>query len=788
MSGAVPYLAGSAICAKDPQEAVRLRTQARVLLNELASRRRDWSVIPLALAQLEQQELLYQDKLTDEEIQAKEESIIHSYRRAIELGERSSAVVRDAVRLLFKNKRGSEALDLLNSVPLESQLTGALGRQVSSFAVDSRDFLRAKEIARKMVDLNPGDFQERIWLVQILLSSGRQAEAETEILQAVELSKADPDRWITLVQFMVITKQLEKAEKAVRGAEVVLPPNQAPLAMAQCCQLMGRAYEQIDKEATKQWYARAAGWYEKAKAAHPDDFSIVRRLTIFYLQTKQVAEAEAQLNAILKEGANSQSAERVAWARRTLALALSTDRQRVHDALALLKNVGSQTTTDKQGAVAAEDPEDLRVLARVLDAQKTVAERKRAIEILESLIAKNLANADDRFLLARLYESSGDWPRARVAYRELNLRTKSSRDMETLDHRPLYLGEFVRSLLRNHKAKDDQDLIEAEDLVEELKQLQPDQLGTLVLQVEIAHARNQPEKALDLIQTTAQRLDLAPQAIKKLAELAENLGRLELAKQLYSRYASVPGIRDGKIIMAKFLGRQGQINDALDLCESLWADPRNAEMAAGACINLILSTNARPNSPELGRVANWLEQAVKQKTDSPLLLVGLGNCRERQERYKDAKALYERVIRQGSQTAGSTNPNDFIAASYNNLAWLLAFEDKQGKNALVDIDNAIKLAGPLPDYLDTRGVVYLGLNQTQNAIKDLEMAVEGDPSPAKLFHLAQAYLQANDKEKAKYYWKDVREKKLDQISYGPGSLHPLEQSAYQKVLTELGSP
>ena len=145
--------------------------------------------------------------------------------------------------------------------------------------------------------------------------------------------------------------------------------------------------------------------------------------------------------------------------------------------------------------------------------------------------------------------------------------------METLNHRPLYLGEFVKSLLRNHKAKDDQDLIEAEDLVEELKQLQPDQLNTLVLQIEIAHARNQFDKALDLIQTSAQRSDLAPLTIKKLAELAENFGRLELAERIYSRYASVPGIRDGKIVMAMFLGRHSRINDALDLCESLWADP-----------------------------------------------------------------------------------------------------------------------------------------------------------------------------------------------------------------------
>ena len=97
---------------KDPQETLRLRTQARVLLNELASRRPDWSVIPLALAQLEQQEL-YQGNLTDAQIQEKEESIIHFYRRAIDLGERSSAIVRDTVKLLFKSKRGSERLNFL---------------------------------------------------------------------------------------------------------------------------------------------------------------------------------------------------------------------------------------------------------------------------------------------------------------------------------------------------------------------------------------------------------------------------------------------------------------------------------------------------------------------------------------------------------------------------------------------------------------------------------------------------------------------------------------------------
>ena len=193
---------------------------------------------------------------------------------------------------------------------------------------------------------------------------------------------------------------------------------------------------------------------------------------------------------------------------------------------------------------------------------------KRAIEILESLIGRNLANADDRFLLARLYEINGDWPKARETYRELNLRTKTTRDMETLNHRPLYLDQFVTSLLRNHKASDDQDLIEAQDLVDELKQLQPDQLSTLVLQVEVARARNQLDKAVDLIQTSAKRSDLAPWP-RTLAELAENLGRLDVAEQLYRRTRSAEH-EMARLCLPCFSAAM-PCQGALDLCEPLWA-------------------------------------------------------------------------------------------------------------------------------------------------------------------------------------------------------------------------
>ena len=197
----------------------------------------------MASAELAEQEL-DQGDLKGDELRAKEESIIGFYLQAIKLGQRRAAVVRRTVQLLFKNGRGNNALELLSNIPVESQLAGDVGRQAARFAVENRDFQHAEQIARKAVQAKPDDFQERIWLVQVLLASDRQAEAAKELRDAVALSPSDPDRWDALVTFMIfIAKQPAEAEKVIQEAEAKLPPSKAPMALALCCEKMGRAYD-----------------------------------------------------------------------------------------------------------------------------------------------------------------------------------------------------------------------------------------------------------------------------------------------------------------------------------------------------------------------------------------------------------------------------------------------------------------------------------------------------------------------------------------------------------------
>jgi tetratricopeptide (TPR) repeat protein len=757
------YLLWQARRSTEMVAAQRLRIDAQGILSELKTRRPDWSLVPWAQADLEEQELeeLVKAKADQTRIREQQDALIASYLRAIELGQHSPALVRRTVQLLFAAGRGHEAVDLYNRIPAATQVAGDLGRFTAQAALASRDFQQAEQIARKAVAARPEDFAERLWLVQILLQSSRANEAEAELRQAVALAPSDPQRWIILVNFLIQTNQLLEAERTVQAA--VAPLSKDPMALALCCELMGWASEKIlTEELMKKWFAEARAWYDRAKASGSDELVVARRLTDFLLRTKQVAEAEKQLREILNRADQAKSAATVAWARRSLAqVYLATGKK--PQALALFEPAG-------RPGPAGENPEDLRVWARVLGDQGDPQHLQRAIAILESLIGRNLANPEDRLLLARLQDTAGDWPKAREQYRELILRTENPRDLETINRRPMYLAIFVDALLRHHqpRAGADADWAEAKDLI---KRLPPDSQQAVVLELALHRAVGRLDDAAALLRSFLERPGLLPVFIQTLANQAEDLGQPALAEQFYRRLFAEAGDLKSKLELALFLGRHGRIKDALDVCEPLWAGAGNRELVAMTGLTILVAdpegSQSKPDATQVNRFLAWLEQGVAQDPKATRLLVGQANLYERLGDYSKAEALYRRIIDQ--------NDRDGIAA--NNLAWLIALKDGKSRDALSLIDKAIELKGPLPDFLDTRGVVYLIGGEGQKAIADLETAVKAAPSSSKWFHLAQAYLHQHDKQKAKKCLEAAKSLGL------PSGLHQLEQVAYQKVLS-----
>ena len=352
--------------------------------------------------------------------------------------------------------------------------------------------------------------------------------------------------------------------------------------------------------------------------------------------------------------------------------------------------------------------------------------------------------------------------------------------METLRRRPFYLAQFAEGLLRHHKPGDTEDLVEARAIADELKQIQPGGFASLSLQVQIHEACNEVSQAVELIQAFARRPNLIPAVFGALANMAEKLKQLQLAEQLYRQQATLAGTPQNQVLLAAFLARHDRLKQGLDLCEPLWKSGRDVEALAITSIELLFGSEDNAHTPEpaeIKRVADWIDEAIArtqiQRRQSPLLFIALGNLRERQGVYPEAERMYHLATQAG-------DPN---GVSSNNLAWLAALKDKRYKEALKYANQAIDRKPDQPDFLDTRGMIYLLDGKPKLGLDDLLRAVAIDPSsPAKLFHLTQAYLANDDIEKAKHTLETARAK-----GFSPNGLHLLERENYQHVLKELGS-
>lgn len=744
----------------------KLRDQAHALLDELRLRRPDMARVPLALARLNEEEAA--DAPSDDARREKTEAALAAYRLAVDLGLRDPIVLRGYIQLLFRSGQGAEALRFYSELPQTGAYTGDLGRVASKLALANRDVQKAEEIARKAVETDPSDFQSRVWLAQLLLEHNGADEAISVIRRGLADAPDDPNRHIILVRFLILARRTEQAEQAAREAEVRLAPK--PTAVAQCCAIVGKAYEVVDPDRSRTWYGRARSWYDRAQRElkDPTDLSVKRLLAQFLVETNQPAEAEPVLKEILDQSA-SKSPTTASSARRALAqLYVNASPPRIADAVALYPSATGP------GA----NPDDLRILSQIHEIQGTPESRKLAAAELETLIAQEgAATLDDRRRFAQLLEAIGDWPRAREQFQELTLRAEAAKDPEAVARRPLYYTLAVEALVRHHRPGDDSDLDQARKLVDKLRPIQREPLVPLLLEAEIDRAAGQIDAASDRIRKFDARPDLTPNGRLRLALEAERLGLFDAADAVYRHVATLPSpdpkATSPQLPLALFLARRGRIVDAVNLCESLRSDPAQREIAGAIAVQVVCDSAHPLNLDQVRRVLAWYQGATpggEYRSVNPVLC--LGNLYERMGDYTRAEEAYRRVVQS----------NDAEGIASNNLAWLLALRGGRGLEALDLVNKAIRVRGALPEFLDTRGVIYLKMGEKRRALSDLEATARASASASKFFHLAEAYLSLDEMEKARKALEAGKSRGL------PAGLHVLELADYRKIAGQLGAP
>ena len=120
---------------------------------------------------------------------------------------------------------------------------------------------------------------------------------------------------------------------------------------------------------------------------------------------------------------------------------------------------------------------------------------------------------------------------------------------------------------------------------------------------------------------------------------------------------------------------------------------------------------------ELDKALADYNQSLKLNPKSIYVYNNRGAAYQRKGDYARAAADYGEVTR--------LQPNNIDAWSAR--CWVRAMSPGQAQQALADCEQALKIKAGVPDVLDTRGFVYLKLNQFDNAIKDYDAALKGDP-------------------------------------------------------------
>jgi pentatricopeptide repeat protein len=572
---------------------------------------------------------------------------------------------------------------------------------------------------------NSGKYQDCLWLANRAWEADKRADAETWFRKAVKLNDQTAETWRALLLFLAVTEP-KKTDDEIEEARRRLPSAQMPLALAPAYAELGRV-----KDAKKM--------YDEALKAQPDDPALLQFAGAFFTDVPgQQAKAEECFKK-LRDPTSKATDDVRASATRQLAslLARSGSFQRNQEARALLQN--------------SDSLEDRRALALVM--ARSPQSRKEAIAQLESLAKGRTPTPEERFQLVLLYVAEGRLAEARSQMLSLFSQSKN----------PDYLARYALAIL----LRKDVDVDSAEDWVNRLAELEPQSLRTLLLQAVVLHQRGKTEDAVRLLEKGARDEDKVEQLPGRAATLVD-IGRPDRAEELYRDYKAKSKKPDAVLLLAKHLGGQKQVNEALALCDQAW---KTCVPEAVIAATLTVLRTGLAKEAQFADVERHLDEALS-KAPTPSLMVAKAELHELQGRYDAAIADYRDLLARAPESV----------EALNNLGWLLALKAGNAAEGLELLNKAIAIAGADANFLDTRGVIHLALHDHASAIQDLEEASRKMPTASVYFHLAQARHAAQDDPAARLALAEAQRLRLS-----PAALHPLERNAYQPLLTELGA-
>jgi tetratricopeptide (TPR) repeat protein len=250
----------------------------------------------------------------------------------------------------------------------------------------------------------------------------------------------------------------------------------------------------------------------------------------------------------------------------------------------------------------------------------------------------------------------------------------------------------------------------------------------------------------------------------------EQLGFPKAADKVFGQFAELSP--EGAAARVEFLGRQKRPEEALDLLEARW-DEMSLERALTTAIQVVrVQDDPKEWTP---RIEPRLVKAKRLDPGSVVIQLLEAELLALEAKPDEAEKIYRDLLTR-SDIDGTQK-----AIISNNLAFHLA---KPGSTAEARklIDAAIDELGPLPDLLDTRGMIRMAAGESQDAVADFSEAVL-QPSDVKFLHLAWAQFETGDQAAAKSSLEAGRRRGLEN-----SRLSPDDRERLAKLEAAFGTP
>jgi tetratricopeptide (TPR) repeat protein len=414
----------------------------------------------------------------------------------------------------------------------------------------------------------------------------------------------------------------------------------------------------------------------------------------------------------------------------------------------------------KLRGLAPDSLETLSQSVRLLLARNETSKIESEIEPVANRLMERSSDPRNKALVAlnvgNLYQSVGQEDAAERWYREM---------VEVPEPDGRHVTALVSFLLDRGKSD-----AATESLLMKLEEKTPDDLGTVALRARWLAARGDAAQIEAFVEPVAARLMAqCEKDPEREARVALGIGAVYSTVKLHpatARWFQRVRELDANAYhpLAVSLAQQGKTTEAVQLCVDAAKSDKSVRTALTVASVLMVG---KPGKDDFALAEPILARAIQEHKDDGQLLSTVATVRVVEGKTEDAAAMFEEVLR--------LDPSDVVAL--NNLASVLGELPDRRAEALRAVEQAIIIAGPAPNLLDTKGTTLVRDGKAAEARPLLEKAASSPRSdPRYHLHLAEAYLRLGEREKATASFTRARDTHLaSQV------LTPTDQKAIEEL-------